>query len=224
MEHHWAVLATDLSSRGHRRLRIHPRDSHPPGPFLGLAAPRAGFVADERVLDGPPPPTGRLALGGAAGGGHFCPSLVLAVSGVQRERQGAGWVAMGLSRRRQRAHGRAGFASGGCAAARDALSHAASARVTMVAVGTQSGDVQLDVREARLQYDVRRAVQACVPLTTACPGDGVCRMGVRTTATDKNPLRKRENDIGGVYSAVWCIACMAVYCMPAVWNVYYETR
>ena len=32
---------------------------------------------------------------------------------------------------------------------------------------------------------------------------------------------------GGVYSAVWCIACMVVYCMGcmvAVWTVYYERR
>jgi len=32
---------------------------------------------------------------------------------------------------------------------------------------------------------------------------------------------------GGVYSAVWCIACIAVYCMgcmAAVWAVYYERR
>ena len=30
---------------------------------------------------------------------------------------------------------------------------------------------------------------------------------------------------GGVYSAVWCIACIAVYCMgcmAAVWTVYYQ--
>jgi len=36
-----------------------------------------------------------------------------------------------------------------------------------------------------------------------------------------------RNNRGGVYSAVWCIACMAVYCMGcmvAVWTVYYERR